>query len=94
MRAYAKLPDGADIEWSTSNKNFTMEVSADGKTCTIAPDKKGDTTFTATVYDKDGNEIDSDEQTMTSKAGFFDKIIAFFKKLFGLTKTIPEVFKF
>lgn len=45
------------------------------------------------VVDEKGNEIGSDTQTMTSKAGFFQKIIAFFKKLFGMTKVIPEAFK-
>lgn len=71
-----------------------MDVSADGTTCKISPSSSGDTTFTATVYDADGNTVSADEQTMTSKAGFFQKIIAFFKKLFGLTKTISNVFKF
>lgn len=71
-----------------------MYVSPDGTTCTITPEKNGDTVFTATIYDADGNAVSADEQTMTSKAGFFQKIIAFFKKLFGLTKTISSVFKF
>ncbi|MBQ2903186.1 MAG: leucine-rich repeat domain-containing protein [Clostridia bacterium] len=87
------LPDGAYVEWSASNGNFNCSVSEDKKTCTITPDKKGDTTFTVIVYDAEGNIVSTDEQTMTSKAGFFDKIIAFFKKIFGLTKTIPEAVK-
>lgn len=28
-----------------------------------------------------------------ARAGFFDKIIAFFKKLFGLSKIFPQVYK-
>ena len=90
----SKIPAGGYVEWTSSNGNFDMDVSADGKTCTITPEKSGETTFTATVYDANGNVISSDEQKMTSKAGFFDKVIAFFKKLFGLTKVIPDVFKF
>lgn len=39
------------------------------------------------------DSVSADKQTMTSKAGLFDKIIAFFKNLFGLTKTIPQVFE-
>lgn len=62
-------------------------------TCKVSPSVSGDTTFTASVIDANGNVICSDEQTMSSKAGLFDKIIAFFKKFFGLTKTIPEAFK-
>ena len=79
--------------WTTDNSNFTKSISSNGATCTISPQKSGDTVFTAIVYDANGNAIFKDEQTMTSKAGFFDKIIAFFKKLFGLTKTIPEAVK-
>ena len=86
-----ELPSGYYVEWTASNSNFSY--SANGTTCTISPEKSGDTTFTATIYDADGNAVSTDEQTMTSKAGFFDKIIAFFKKLFGLTKTIPQAFK-
>ena len=88
------LPAGATIKWTSSNGNFDMDVSSDGTTCKISPSSSGDTTFTATVYDADGNAVSADEQTMTSKAGFFQKIIAFFKKLFGLTKTISNIFKF
>ena len=87
-----ELPEGYYVEWTASNNNFSYK--ANGATCEISPEKSGDTTFTATIYDADGNPVSVDEQTMTSKAGFFQKIIAFFKKLFGLTKTIPNVFKF
>ena len=89
----SKIPEGGKVEWYPSNSNFAYSVSADGTTCTITPDKKGDTTFTAIIYDAEGNIVSVDKQEMTSKAGFFDKIIAFFKKLFGLTKTIPEAIK-
>ncbi len=87
------LPVGAEIVWTADNANFVMNVSSDGTTCKLSPTSSGDTNITATVYDKDGNIVSSDAQKMTSKAGFFDKIIAFFKKLFGLNKVIPEVFK-
>ena len=85
------IPAGGRVEWTASNNNFSYK--ANGATCEIHPEKSGDTTFTATVYDANGNAISKDEQTMTSKAGFFDKIIAFFKGLFGLSKTYPNVFK-
>lgn len=89
----AKIPEGGKVEWYPSNESFSYSVSADGTTCTITPNKSGDTTFTAIVYDTQGNIVSADKQEMTSKAGFFDKLIAFFKKLFGLTKTIPEAIK-
>jgi hypothetical protein len=87
------LPKGWKIKWTASNDNFSYSVSPDGKTCTVSPENNGDTTFTATVYNSNGKEISKAEQIMTSKAGIFQKIIAFFKKLFGLTKTIPQIYK-
>ena len=90
---YGTFAEGARIEWTADNGNFDMSVSADGTACKISPKSSGKTVFTATVYDKDGNVISSDTQEMTAKAGFFDKIVAFFKKIFGLTKTFPEAFK-
>lgn len=89
----SKIPEGGYVEWYPSNGNFGYSVSADGTTCKITSSTSGDTTFTALIYDAEGNIVSADTQTMTSKAGFFDKIIAFFKKLFGLTKTIPEAIK-
>lgn len=87
------LPSGWKIKWTADNSNFTYNVSADASTCTISPEKSGDTTFIATVYDENGNVMGTDTQKITSKAGFFDKIAAFFKKLFGATKVIPQAFK-
>ena len=87
------LPEGWRIEWSADNGNFSYSTSADGTTCTITPSSSGDTTFTVKVFDAQNNEISSDTQKMTSKAGFFDKIIAFFKKIFGLTKILPSVWR-
>ena len=89
----SELPKNATIIWSAGNGNFDYTVSSDGTTCTITPKSSGDTTFTVTVVDENGNEIGSATQSMTSKAGFFKKFVAFFKKLFGLTKVIPEAFK-
>jgi antitoxin component YwqK of YwqJK toxin-antitoxin module len=86
------LPSGWTVKWTADNGNFSY--SANGETCTITPSKSGDTTFTATVYDENGNEISKDTQTMKSKAGFFDKFAAFFRKLFGMTKIIQQSIKF
>ncbi len=85
---------GLKVTWEANNDNFEIvSVSEDGRECVITPKKSGDTTFTATV--KIGTlAFSTDTQVMTSKAGFFQKIIAFFKNLFGLAKTIPEAFKY
>lgn len=84
------LPAGYRIEWFADNGNFDYNVSSDGTTCTITPKKSGNTTFTVIVYDENGNVVLEDEQTMNSKAGFFDKFVAFFKKLFGLSKIFQQ----
>ena len=86
-----ELPSGYYVEWTADNGNFSW--TADGETCKISPKSSGNTTFIATIYDAEDNPVSSDEQIMTSKAGFFDKIIAFFKGLFGLTKTYSDIFK-
>ena len=87
------LPEGAYIEWTADNANFTFTVSEDGTTCTITPAASGDTVFTVTVVDKNGDVISSDTQAMTAKAGLWQKIVAFFKKLFGMTKVYSEIFE-
>ena len=87
----SKIPEGGYVEWTADNGNFSYKPN--DATCEISPKKSGDTTFTATIYDANGNAVSTDEQTMTAKAGFFDKIIAFFKGIFGLSKTYPSVFK-
>ena len=91
LHAETELPAGAKVVWSANNSNFSYTVSSDGMTCLISPTSKGDTEFTAKVVDSKGNVISEVcTQKMTSKAGFFQKIAAFFKRLFGLTKVYPE----
>lgn len=85
------LPAGAKIMWVASNANFNIEVSEDTLSCKISPNKSGVTTFSAVVVDENDNPISPvDTQDMNSKAGIFQKIGAFFKKLFGLTKVYPQ----
>lgn len=80
------IPDGATIEWTTDNDNFKLEKTDDGKTLTAISDKNGTTVFTATLYDANGDLLAKDTIELTSKAGFFQKFVGFFKSLFGLTK--------
>ena len=86
----SNIPEGGYVKWSASNGNFSYSVFPNGASCVITPSSSGDTTFTATICDENGTVVSSDSQTMTAKAGFFDKIIAFFKKLFGSTKIIMQ----
>ncbi|MGN0572693.1 MAG: hypothetical protein ACI4IX_02020, partial [Acutalibacteraceae bacterium] len=93
MEIKGALPEGAYIEWSESNGNFDMNVSNDGMTCKITPRSSGKTVFRVTAYDEDGNVIGYASQEMTAKADLWQKIVAFFKKIFGLTRTIPAFYK-
>lgn len=89
-----ELPANARIIWTPSNNNFEItEISADGLSCKITPKSSGDTTFTVSVVNENDNVLATDTQEMTSKAGLFRKIAAFFKKLFGTTKTYPQLYK-
>lgn len=89
-----ELPEDAKMIQTPSNKNFqVVEVSSDGMSCKITPVSSGITTFTVSVVDANENVLSTDTQDMTAKAGLWQKIVAFFKKLFGATKTYPEFFK-
>ena len=91
------LPEGARVVWSMDGSGFELIPSADGMTCGVKSVSKGSATITAKVVDKNGNavrdangnEITASQQ-LTSKAGFFQKLVAFFKKLFGSNMVIPS----
>ena len=91
------LPDGARIVWSMDGSGFELIPSADGMTCGVKSVSKGSATITAKVIDKNGNAVKdangneiTASQQLTSKAGFFQKLVAFFKKLFGSNMVIPS----
>ncbi|MBR5562041.1 MAG: hypothetical protein IKW12_02715 [Clostridia bacterium] len=94
LHADAVVPAGARIEWEANNSNFSYSYSADGTRCTVYSKEDGMTVFTAKVIDANGNVLCEDEQTLTSKAGFLWRIIAFFKQIFGLNRIIEQVIKF
>ena len=84
------FPSGSTVKWTADNENFSMTTSLDGKSCTIISESKGTTTFTATLYDKNGDIIAMDTVQMQSKAGILQKIGAFFRELFGWTKILQD----
>ena len=91
------LPEGARIVWSMDGSGFELSPSADGMTCGVKSVSKGSATITAKVIDKNGNAVKdanvneiTASQKLTSKAGFFQKLAAFFKKLFGSNMVIPS----
>lgn len=89
---FAFIPEGATVEWTADNSCFNWSVDAEGNVKAISA-SSGDTTFSAKVKladgtyltDMYGNEIVS-TTTVKSNAGFFQKLVAFFKSLFGATK--------
>lgn len=89
------VPEGMHIVWSIDGKGFEMSVSEDCIICSLKSVAKGKATVTAKIVDTDGNTVtDSDgnelvaTQNLTSKAGIFRKVAAFFKKLFKSNMTI------
>ena len=91
------LPEGARVAWSMDGSGFELIPSADGMTCGVKSVSKGSATITAKVVDKNGNAVKdangneiTASQQLTSKAGFFQKLAAFFKKLFGSNMIIPS----
>ena len=91
------LPEGARVVWSMDGSGFELIPSADGMTCGVKSVSKGSATITAKVVDKNGNAVKdangneiTASQQLTSKAGFFQKLVAFFKKLFGSNMVIPS----
>lgn len=88
------LPNGWNIKWNANNSCFEMSVSETGSFCTVTPKENGSTVFSITVVDADGNTVcESEPIVLNAKAGLFNKILAFFKKLFGLTKILPEMIR-
>ena len=88
-----ELPEGATVQWFADNSCFDKAASNDGMTCRITPKSSGSTTFTVKIVSAEGEILSEDTQEMTAKAGIFDKIIGFFKSLFGLSKIYEQVFK-
>lgn len=86
------MPEGAAVHWFVNGTDTNMP----GNTFTKKDCREG-FTVTAKLYDADGkpltdydnNEI-FDEETVTVNAGFFKKLIAFFKGLFGTLKTVVQ----
>ncbi len=79
-------PAGSYVEWTSNNNNFNKTVMNDGASLRVIANNKGNTTFTATLYDANGNELATDSVELYSDSGFFQKIGGFFRSLFGATK--------
>lgn len=84
------LPAGTQLVWTISGNGVNITPSADGMSCTVKSTDNGTATVTVTAYDKNGNILKSDtgriisaSQAIISKASFIQKVVAFFRNLFG-----------
>ncbi len=89
----ANHPGGAKIYWYVDGAK-----KGEGTTFTLT-EPQNSVTVTVKLVDASGNAIKvngfeiGDTEEVKVNNGFFQKIIAFFKKLFGLSKTITQAFK-
>ena len=88
------MPENAKLVWYVNGNPSPVE----GETFT-APEAKGNFTVEVKLVDDDGKVLHnteekeiSDSQSVTVKAGFFQKLISFFKNLFGLNRIIEQSF--
>ena len=92
-----ELPEGWTIQWTVEGAGFSMAPSEDGMTCKLTSIANGNATAKATlvdengeaVLDAEGNEM-SDTKELTSKAGFWQKFVSFFKNLFRISRIILQ----
>ncbi len=81
--------------------NGSVQLTSYGEYCEIEAVKSGKVTVTVYIVDEDGEAVyikleDGetlgliDTQTINVKAGFFQKLISFFKDLFGINRTIVQ----
>ncbi|MBQ6864797.1 MAG: InlB B-repeat-containing protein [Clostridia bacterium] len=85
LHAEGEIPEGATVEWYVNGEKkgtgdefrFTGDKDA---TITVKLVKNG-----KVLKDADGNEI-SEKEEVKVNAGFFKKIISFFKNLFGINR--------
>ena len=89
------LPEGATVEWFVEGNGVSTRVEEDGAVCKVTSISNGNAKILLkaidangeVITDVDGNEF-FDEITISSKAGFFQKFISFFKNLFGLNRLV------
>lgn len=83
----------SNIEWTADDSAVSISPSDDGKTCAVESVKTGSAVITVKVTDENGN-VFVDTQEINSKAGLWQKIVSFFKNLFGINRTIEQTIYF
>lgn len=86
----SNMPADAKIFWYVNGVK-----SGEGTTFEVSPEN-GSVDVTVKVVDSNGNDYAnadiSDSQKVTVKSGFFQKLINFFKNLFGISRIISQAF--
>ncbi len=85
------------VEWSVVGDGVAINPSDDGMTCRVTSVSNGSVVVTAKVVDENGEvctdangyEI-SDSRQLTSIGSFWQRIISFFKNLFGISRIILQ----
>lgn len=84
----ANLPDGAKLYWYVNG-----DKKGEGTTFEVSP-SSGSVEVKVKVVDKNGSNFSdgeiSDSQRVSVNSGFFQKIISFFKNLFGMNRTVIQ----
>ena len=90
-----ELPEGWRVEWSIIGNAVTMSVSDDGKECRVTSTASGNVSVTATLVDENGEPVTNTnggeiftDINVKSNAGFWQKIVSFFKNLFRINRII------
>lgn len=90
-------PETATVEWSVEGTGVEIEPSEDGMTCAVTSAGNGDVIVKAKLVDENGKDIIDEDgncietsRKLVSKAGFFQKLISFFKNLFGSNRIIEK----
>ena len=95
MYAWTKnVPEGASIKWVTEGSGISVSVSDEGRVFRATSTSTGTATVKVMIVDENGdvmtdskgNEL-SDSITIRSNASFWQKIVSFFKNLFGISRT-------
>lgn len=76
------IPAGYRVEWSQNGGAFTLSDKTDTK-CKATASSTGGTTVTVKVFNDENFEIYSAQKVLNADCSFWQKIIAFFRGIFG-----------
>ena len=89
------IPEGYAVEWFVDGTGFSTKINDEGTEWRATSIANGSMTITAKLVDKNGEAVTDangeelgDSIAITSKAGFWQKIVSFFKDLFRMNRII------